>query len=105
MLSTAMAAMVNFLIRTLLWKDAVRMGAARLTCNLQLGQGGPSFEDVTLLNFHSVAIGNHSQQGASAPGTEAPSWSVQSVRRALRFLLELVDQRLTDATCGVLVDR
>src|SRR5215218_3293031 len=62
MLSTAMAAMVNFLMRTLLWKDVVRMGAARLTRNLQVGQGARSFEDVTLLNFSSVAIGNHSQQ-------------------------------------------
>src|SRR3954468_4380964 len=73
MLSTAMAAMVNFLMRTLLWKDVVRMGAARLTRNLQLGQGAGSFEDVTLLNLYSVAIGNHSQQkGASPPGTETP---------------------------------
>src|SRR3954471_14231486 len=107
MLSTAMAAMVNFLMRTLLWKDVVRMGAARLTRNLQLGQGAGSFEDVTLLNLYSVAIGNHSQQkGASAPGTEAPiHHPFKSVRRALRFLLEFVDQRLPDTACRVLVDR
>src|SRR3954464_7849695 len=107
MLSTAMAAMVNFLMRTLLWKDVVRMGAARLTRNLQLGQGAGSFEDVTLLNLYSVAIGNHSQQkGASAPGTEAPiHHPFKSVRRALRFLLEFVDQRLPDTAFGVPFER
>jgi hypothetical protein len=33
-----MAAMVNFLMRTLLWKDILKMGAGGVAFNLQLGQ-------------------------------------------------------------------
>src|SRR3954449_10655643 len=85
MLSTAMAAMVNFLMRTLLWKDVMRMSAAQLTRNLQLGQGAGSFEDVTLLNLYSVAIGNHSQQKGLPRPARKPSFIIRSNQFVVLF--------------------
>jgi hypothetical protein len=60
MLSTAMAAIVNFLMTYLLWKDFLKMRVGRPVCNLQLGQRGCSFRDIIHLNVRSATAGHHS---------------------------------------------
>src|SRR5689334_14225350 len=111
MLSTAMAAMVNFFIRTSSGRMPIKMGAPRLTRNLQLGQGARPYEDVTRDFTSSRDRKSFATKGLPCRPHGSPRSSFEtissscSIRRALGLFKEFVDQRLADAACGILVDR